>query len=295
MIDSESQSSASSSTQSTQEKPLGRAPLSAKEQKNLFLYVTVGIVLLEFAVTVGAVVYSIANADRLASGAVRFNFPWLGYLVSVALVPAVVMLILHLVSLGFSRTLGTNEESVAAEAVSGRMGKFFALVRGAPAILLFAGFVILGAAIYYLDGVMALLLKLSESFDVVAIWIIGAFAVGFCVTTVARAIFAYKTRQMEAEYAFRREVLERTGTVLLDARHAPITNVQPLEHAVYALEAGYTEVNPEDIPKAQSPRSPLQDGTNTELDEENTIQHTNTANATNTTTKEKHTAENLQL
>lgn len=198
---------------------LSGAPFTEKERKALFLNVIVGIVLLEFAVTVGAVVYSIANADKSASGLLRFNFPWVGYLVTVVLVPVLVMLILHLVSLGFSRTLGNDGRMDAPEAeVGGRAATFFALVRGAPTVILFAGFVLMGAAVYYLDGVMALLLKLGDSFQTVAIWAIGALGVVFCVNACVRAILAYKTRQLEAEYAFRRDVFERTGTILLSAK-----------------------------------------------------------------------------
>lgn len=200
-----------------------RSPFSEKDEKALFLNVTVGIVLLELAVTVGAVVYSIANATRTAPGMVRFNFPWIGYLVTVTLVPVLVMLVLHLVSLGFSRTLGRDNADTCgqpdAEAVLGnRAAKFYALVRGAPTVILFAGFVLMGAAVYYLDGVMALLLKLGDSFQTVAIWGIGALGVAFCVNAVARAVLAYKTRQLEEEYAFRREVFERTGTILMSSR-----------------------------------------------------------------------------
>ncbi len=211
--------------------PSGRSLLfdgsfSEKERKSLFLYVVVAIVLLEMAVTVGAVVYSIANAERSASGLMRFNFPWIGYLVTVTLVPVLVMLILHLVSLGMNRGLREGGELHAP--VEGRAATFFALVRGAPTVILFAAFVLMGAAVYYLDGVMALLLKLGDSFGEVAIWVVGALALAFCVSIVARAVFAYKSKQLEAEYAFRREVLAKTGTILLDARYAPTTDLRQL-------------------------------------------------------------------
>lgn len=212
---------------------LAGAPLSEKEQKSLFFSVIVGIVLLELAVTVGAVVYTITNATRTAAGDLRFTFPWVGYLVTVTLVPVLVMLILHLVSLGFSRTLGRDNRDGNGpqaglggdpEAIVGkRAASFFALVRGAPTVILFAGFVLMGAAVYYLDGVMALLLKLGDSFQTVAVWLIGALGVAFCVNAVARAVLAYKTRQLEAEYAFRREVFERTGTILMSPQQMALS------------------------------------------------------------------------
>ncbi len=195
---------------------------STKERKNLLMYIVIAIVLMELAMTVGAVVYSITHAERI-DGIMRFNFPWLGYTIMATLIPVLTMLIFHLVGMGLSR--GNADGSPLPE---GRAATFFALVRGAPTIILFAGFVVLSAALYYLDGVMALLLKLGDSFQTVAVWLIGALGVAFCVNAVAKAVFMYKSKQMEAEYAFRREVLERTGTILLDARLAPTTDLRQL-------------------------------------------------------------------
>ena len=56
----------------------------------------------------------------------------------------------------------------------------------------------------------------------------GGFAVAWMVSYVVRAWMHYKTKQMEAEYAFRHEVLERTGMVILDTKHAPTTELRML-------------------------------------------------------------------
>lgn len=140
-----------------------------KEQKTLFLYLVIGIVLMELAVTVGAIIISITNAQPSSSGVPHFQFPWIGYLVAVVMVPVLAMLLVNLVSLGFSRGARGGED-VNLEGVPQRMQTFYALVRGAPTVILFAGFVLMCAAIYYLDGVMSLLLKLGENFHLVAIW-----------------------------------------------------------------------------------------------------------------------------
>lgn len=200
---------------------------SEREQKTLFLYLVIGIVLMELAVTVGAIILSITNAQPSANGgAPQFHFPWLGYLVAVVMVPVLAMLLVNLVSLGFSRGARGGEDDV--EGVPQRMQTFFALVRGAPTIILFAGFVIMCAAIYYLDGMMNLLLKIGEHFHVVAIWVVGGFAAAWIISYVTRAWMHYKTRQLEAEYAFRHEVLERTGMVILDTKYAPTTDLRML-------------------------------------------------------------------
>lgn len=219
--------------------PLFGRLFTEKEQKNLFLYLVICIVLLEFAVTVGALIYSFTGAQRLPSGMMQVRFPWIGYLVGVVLAPVLVMLVLHLLSLGFSK----QEHGRFEEAIPSRAASFFALVRGAPAVILFAAFVLMGAAIYYLDGVMALLLKLGDSFGTIAIWFTGAFAAAWTVSYAVRAYFAYKSRQMDAEYAFRRDVLERTGMIMLDAKHAPDARLLP--------------VSPEALPPAAGSSTPL--------------------------------------
>ena len=160
-----------------------------KEQKTLFLYLVIGIVLMELAVTVGAIIISITNAQPSSSGVPHFQFPWIGYLVAVVMVPVLAMLLVNLVSLGFSRGARGGED-VNLEGVPQRMQTFYALVRGAPTVILFAG--------------------------------------AWMVSYVVRAWMHYKTKQMEAEYAFRHEVLERTGMVILDTKHAPTTELRML-------------------------------------------------------------------
>ncbi|MEI3477797.1 MAG: hypothetical protein V8Q84_00255 [Bilophila sp.] len=141
------------------------AAASRKRSKSpFFLYLIIGIVLAELAVTVGAIVISITNAEPSSTGVPHFRFPWLGYLVAVVMVPALAMLLVNLVSLGFSRDARGGEADL--EGVPQRLQTFYALVRGAPTVILFRGFASMGAAIYYLDGVMALLLKLGN----ISIW-----------------------------------------------------------------------------------------------------------------------------
>lgn len=201
---------------------------SEKEQKTLFLYLVVGIVLMELAVTVGAILFSITNAQKSSTGIPEFHFPWIGYLVSVILVPVLVMLLVNLVSLGFSRPSSGIPGGDTEEAIPQRMRTFYALIRGAPTIILFAAFVLMGAAIYYFDGVIAFLLKLGDAFEVVAVWVVGGFTAAWICSYIVRMWLQYKSRQMEAEYAFRQEVLRRTGMVILDTKYAPSTEFRML-------------------------------------------------------------------
>ncbi|MEG2139922.1 MAG: hypothetical protein RRY20_03940 [Bilophila sp.] len=226
-------SDASKSAQTQEKHPsaaLFGKHFTEKEQKSLFLYLMIGIVLMELAVTVGALVFSITNAQTSSRGVPQFHFPWIGYLVSVVMVPVLVMLLVNLVSLGFSRTTGGSAEPdpQTLEGIPQKMRTFYALVRGAPTVILFAGFVLMGAGVYYLDGLMVFLLKIGDSFQTIAIWVVGGFAAAWTISYAVRMWLQYKTKQLEAEYLFRQEVLRRTGMVILEAKHAPTTELRML-------------------------------------------------------------------
>lgn len=220
---------------------------SEKEEKQITLYMVSGIVLAELAITLGAVIHSITNATVGADGTPQFRFPWLGYLVAMLVAPAVILLLAQLVGLVFSRPAGGGQDTL--ENVPPRVRTLYALVHGAPTILVLLAVVLIGAAVYYLDGVLALLLKIGDSFQTIAIWLIGGFTAAWIVSYAVRAAAHYKLRQMEAEYAFRRDVLERTGMVLLDARHAPFTDSRLLPahdpDAPAALNPGDTRALPQ--------------------------------------------------
>lgn len=230
--------------------------LSDKEQKSLLFYISIGIILVEFAVTVGALIYGIANAHQQPNGMMRFSFPWAGYLVSVVVAPVVVMLLVHLIGMGFFRAVHgdpvLDEEQM--KEMPERMRSLFSLVRGAPTIVLLGGIIVLGAVLYYLDGVMTFLLKLGDSVETIAIWGTVGLVVAWCVSYLARAWFMYKTRRLEEEFAFRREVFERTGMVILDQK-AMLSSELPRQGGLRELPAGTVEVLPAGT--ASPPVSPV--------------------------------------
>lgn len=198
---------------------------SSKEQKQLSLYIVIGIVMAELAVSVGAVIYSITTARPGADGMPDFHFPWLGYLIAVLLVPVIILLLAHLIDAVLYRPSSGGE---LPDGTPAGVRTFYNVVRSTPTIILLVAVVLIGVGIYYLDGVMNLLISLSDSFATLAIWLIGAFTVAWIASYAVRAVIHYKMRQMESEYAFRRDVLERTGMVLLDAKHAPVTEARLL-------------------------------------------------------------------
>ena len=65
--------------------------LSDREKKNLLTFLSIGIILVEFAVTIAAVCYGIINSHKLPDGTTEFRFPWIPYSVALILAPAAIM------------------------------------------------------------------------------------------------------------------------------------------------------------------------------------------------------------
>lgn len=77
--------------------------LSDREKKNLLTFLSIGIILVEFAVTIAAVCYGIINSQKLPDGTTQFRFPWIPYSVALILAPVAIMLIVNIISMGFGR------------------------------------------------------------------------------------------------------------------------------------------------------------------------------------------------
>ena len=60
---------------------------SDREKKNLMTFLSIGIILVEFAVTIAAVCYGIIKSTKHADGSVEFQFPWIPYGVAVIVAP----------------------------------------------------------------------------------------------------------------------------------------------------------------------------------------------------------------
>ncbi|MEG2173671.1 MAG: hypothetical protein RRY29_10520 [Desulfovibrionaceae bacterium] len=190
-----------------------------KQHKDLLFYLSIGIVFLELIVGGVAFFYGVIHATPARDGLPpQFQFPWLVYSIAAVVAPAVLLLIVHLAGVGLFRSLrDTREENEAwRQDLPERLRKVYAIVHGAPTVLLLVGIMALGAALFYIDGAMTALFRLGTTVEVYLPWIIGAVAGGWCLAYVARVWLNYRTKRLEAEYAFRREVLQRTGVIIVD-------------------------------------------------------------------------------
>lgn len=175
---------------------------------------------MEFAVTIAAVCYGIINSQKLPDGTIQFRFPWIPYAVALILAPVAIMFVVNIIGMGFTRFFkgepAMDEEHMRY--MPERLRRLISLSRGLPTIILLGGMILLGAALYYLDAVIQMLLRIGDHVEVIAPWVMLGLVAAWCLSYLVRMWFLYKTRRMQEEYAFRREVLERTGIVIVDGR-----------------------------------------------------------------------------
>lgn len=190
-----------------------------KQHKDLLFYLSIGIVFLELIVGGVAFFYGVIHAKPAQNGLPpQFQFPWLAYSIAAVVAPATLLLMVHLAGVGLFRSLRDTsvEDEEWRKDLPERLRKVYAIVQGAPTVLLLVGVMGLGAALFYIDGAMTALFRLGTALEVYIPWIIGCVAGGWCLVYLARVWLNYRTRKLEAEYQFRREVLERTGVIIVD-------------------------------------------------------------------------------
>ena len=189
-----------------------------RQHRDLLFYLSVAVFFLELVIGVVSFLYGVIHAvPGVDGGPPRFQFPWLGYILAAVLAPAALLLLVHLAGVGLFRSLrGQEQDEQWQRELPQRLRKVYAIIQGAPTVVLLLGLLLLGAALYYIDGAMTALLRLGATAEQYLPWIIGGIVGAWCVGYVARTWLQYRTKRLEAEFEFRREVLERTGVIIVD-------------------------------------------------------------------------------
>ena len=204
-------------------------PWYAGEHKDALFYLLIAVFFLELVVGGVAFFYGIMHAaPETAGGPPVARFPWLAWCLAAVLTPVGLLLIVHLAGTWLSRTL-TREEAQAAESDAARgpadqdqenlpegLRRFYAMVRNAPTLVVLLGILLLGAVLFFAEGALSALGRAGVALIPYIPWIAGSIAALLAVCFLGHAWFVYRQRRMEQEYAYRREVLERTGMVLMD-------------------------------------------------------------------------------
>lgn len=227
-----------------------------KQHRDLLFYLAIAIFFLECIVGGVAFFYGVIHAEMGVDGVPRFQFPWLAYLIAAVVAPAGLLLIVHLAGVGLFRSMrGREDDEAWRKDLPDRLRKVYAIIQGAPTVVLLLGIMLLGAALFYFDGAMSALFRLGATAERYLPWIIGGVVGAWCVGYVARLWLNYRTRRMEAEFAFRREVLERTGVIIVDRGSMRLPPADATPAAALALEGerGNGALPPGQVPPGEGP------------------------------------------
>ena len=201
--------------------------------KDALIYLMVAIFFVELVVGGVSFFYGVMHAaPEVPGGPPLARFPWLGWAVAAVLAPVGLMLIVHLSGTWVSRYLG-REDNMRAEAQAGaksaddeqvpeRLRRFYAIIRNAPTVVLLLGIMLLGAGLFFVDGAFSALMRLGSALTEYIPWIAGSLAALIAVCYLVHRWFMYRHHRMQQEYEYRREVLERTGIVLVDKGCIPL-------------------------------------------------------------------------
>ena len=204
-------------------------PWYAGEHKDALFYLLIAVFFLELVVGGVAFFYGIMHAaPETAGGPPVARFPWLAWCLAAVLAPVGLLLVVHLAGTWLSRTL-TREEAQPGETAPEQQSsgptqdnlpeglrRFYAMVRNAPTLVVLLGILLLGAGLFFAEGALSALGRAGAALIPHIPGIVGSAAALLAVCFLIHAWFVYRQRRMEQEYAYRREVLERTGMVLMD-------------------------------------------------------------------------------
>ncbi|MDR3177184.1 MAG: hypothetical protein LBU06_11720 [Desulfovibrio sp.] len=250
----------------------GSLPESRRRELWLYIFVFIGTV--EFLLAVGALLFAFVNGGSAPDGRFLPAFPWLSYSALALLVPSLILLAAHLADVGLfrpprlssqsgegARAQGENgaqqgTDGAGGETSSGedrvwqnllpeRMQRFYNIIRAAPLVVLLVGAIAFGAVLLTLDGALSALGRFADVLIPHARALIVCAAVLIGIFTLGVLLLNYRTRKLIAEYEFRREVLEKTGIVILDkgARALPADGVS-VPYAVLSGESGEIKALP---------------------------------------------------
>ncbi|MDL2316098.1 hypothetical protein LJC59_03340 [Desulfovibrio sp. OttesenSCG-928-A18] len=190
--------------------------LSEKQRRELWMYIAVSIVAVELLVAVGALFYGFLSAGAAGTEA-RFTFPWLSWGAVAVIAPSLILLAVHLADVGlFRQPVRGASDKDWQRLLPSRMQKLYLFIKGAPVIVILLGIVGLGAALMTLDGAFSAFGRIASALVPYIPHIAITGAVVLCVLILAVVWLHYRTRRLVAEYEFRREVLERTGVIIVD-------------------------------------------------------------------------------
>lgn len=235
----------------------GAVPWYAGEHRDALFYLLIAIFFLELVVGGVAFFYGIVHAAPESPGGPPVaRFPWLAWSLAAVLCPVGLLLIVHLAGTWLSRTLTRELAPLGENAAEAKtadpdenelpqgLRRFYAMVRNAPTLVVLLGILLLGALLFFAEGALSGLGRAGLALIPHIPWIAGSLAALLAICFLGHAWFVYRQRRMEQEYAYRREVLERTGLVLMDKSCVALSSADASAAASQALPPAETAALP---------------------------------------------------
>lgn len=203
-------------------------PWYAGEHQDAIFYLMIAIFFIELIIGGVAFFYGIIHArPETPGGPPLAQFPWFAWSLASILGPVGLLLVVHLSGTWVARAIMTEgkedtNNSGEKEDLPPGMRRFYAAVRHAPTVVILIAILILGAALFFIDGAFATLGQLGSALAPYIPWLAGSLAALLAICFIAHAMLVYRQRKMENEYAWKREVLEKTGLVIVDKNHASL-------------------------------------------------------------------------
>ena len=175
-----------------------------------------------FFITVAAVCYGIIQTTPALPGQQpHINFPWIGWFTAMLVSPALILGFAQYVAGKKPDETGTEtseQEKAWASQLPSRALSAYRFIKDAPIFMVCAALIALGATLLVIDGAFALVTGVFMALVPYAPFFIGGITVFAVTIAILMAWFRHANNRLAAEYAFRREVLEKTGVILLNEK-----------------------------------------------------------------------------
>ena len=174
-----------------------------------------------FFITIAATCYGIITTPKPAPGTIpTLAFPWIGWFAALLVSTAVIV--------GFAQYMAgknssENPQNKAAEKawasqLPDKALRLYRIIKDAPLFMVCCALIALGATLLIIDGAFALVSGVILALIPHAPYFIGGITFFAVAIAGLMAWFRHANNRLAAEYAFRREVMEKTGVILLNDR-----------------------------------------------------------------------------
>lgn len=196
-------------------------PIAPVRRGEYWASVFVLLFVASFFITVAALCYGIIVTPPAAPGTIpRIAFPWMGWFSAMLVSPAVILGFAQYVA-GKNRQEGAPEEArerAWADQLTGRALRVYRIIKDAPLFMVCFALIVLGATLLVIDGAFTLVKGVVLALVPYAPFFIGGITAFAIAIAALMAWFRHANNKLAAEYAFRREVLEKTGVILLNEK-----------------------------------------------------------------------------